>query len=136
MLSYVRGKTTSGMDDDLYNIMPLNAKLAVEQQLGSWSNTVEAIFVTDKAEVSQIRNEVKTPGYALLNLRSSYTWQQVRFDVGIDNVFDKLYYHPLNGAYVGQGTTMPPMASAGSPPWGVAIPGMGRSIYAGVNVKF
>lgn len=136
MLNYVRGKTADGTSDDLYNIMPLNAKLAVEQQLGSWNNTVEAVFVDDKSDVSAIRNEIKTPGYALLNLRSSYTWKQVRFDVGIDNLFDKLYYHPLSGAYVGQGVTMPPSASAGTPPWGVAIPGMGRSIYAGMNVKF
>jgi iron complex outermembrane receptor protein len=136
MLNYVRGKTVSGTDDDLYNIMPLNAKLAVEQQLGNWANTVEAVFVDGKSDVSQIRNEIETPGYALLNLRSSYTWKQVRFDIGIDNLFDKLYYHPLNGAYTGQGTTMPPMVTAGSPPWGVAIPGMGRSIYAGVNMKF
>jgi iron complex outermembrane receptor protein len=136
MLNYVRGKTTDGTPDDLYNIMPLNAKLAVEQQLGSWTNTVEAVFVDGKSDVSAIRNEIKTPGYALLNLRSSYTWKQARFDVGIDNLFDKLFYHPLSGAYVGQGTTMPPTASAGSPPWGVAIPGMGRSLYAGVNYKF
>jgi hypothetical protein len=33
---------------------------------------------------------------------------------------------PLGGAYVGQGTTM----STNGIPWGVAVPGMGRSIYA------
>ncbi|MDP2431903.1 MAG: TonB-dependent receptor [Pseudomonadota bacterium] len=136
MLNYVRGKTADGTSDNLYNIMPLNAKLAVEQQFGNWSNTVEAVFVDDKTDVSAIRNEIKTPSYALLNLRSSYTWKRARFDVGIDNLFDKLYYHPLSGAYVGQGTTMPPTASAGSPLWGIAVPGMGRSIYAGLNVKF
>jgi iron complex outermembrane recepter protein len=136
MLNYVRGKTTSGTADDLYNIMPLNAKLAVEQNLGNWTNTAEAVFVDGKSDVSAIRNEIKTPGYALLNLRSSYTWKQVRFDVGIDNLFDRLYYYPLSGAYVGQGTTMPPGPGAGRPSWGVAIPGMGRSLYAGVNYKF
>lgn len=137
MLSYVRGKTTSGTADNLYNIMPLNAKLAVEQQLGNWINTVEAVFVDGKSDVSAIRNEIKTPGYALLNLRSSYTWKQVRFDIGIDNLFDRLYYHPLGGAYTGQGTTMPPDNTvAGVPDWGVAIPGAGRSLYAGINYKF
>lgn len=136
MLSYVRGKTADGTSDDLYNIMPLNAKLAVDQQLGNWSNTVEALFVDDKSDISQIRNEIKTPGYALLNLRSSYTWKQMRFDVGIDNLFDKLYYYPLSGAYVGQGITMPPGTGVGYPSWGTAVPGMGRSIYAGVNYKF
>lgn len=136
LLSYVRGKTSGGADDNLYNIMPLNAKLAVEQRIGSWINTAEAQFVDGKSDIAQIRNEIKTPGYALFNLRSSYTWKQARFDVGIDNVFDRLYYHPLGGAYVGQGTTMPPVVVAGSPRWGTAVPGMGRSLYAGVNVKF
>lgn len=133
LLNYVRGKTASGTDDDLYNIMPLNAKLAIVQHTGSWTNTVEAQFVDAKDEVSQIRNEMKTGGYGLLNLRSSYAWKQARFDVGVDNVFDRLYNHPLGGAYVGQGRTMPP---TGGSPYGYVVPGMGRSIYAGVNVKF
>ncbi|MDZ7657464.1 MAG: TonB-dependent receptor [Sulfurimicrobium sp.] len=133
MLNYVRGETTSGTDDNLYNMMPLNAKLAVVQSLGNWTNTVEAQFVDAKEDISQVRNELKTTGYGLLNLRSSYAWKQARFDVGIDNVFDRFYNYPLGGAYVGQGTTMPPMGGA---PYGIAVPGMGRSIYAGVNVKF
>jgi len=136
MLNYVRGETSSGADDNLYNMMPLNAKLAVVQRLGSWTNTAEAQFVATKDDVSQIRNEVKTAGYSLLNLRSSYAWKQARFDVGIDNVFDRFYNYPLGGAYVGQGTTMPPEVTAGSPRWGTPVPGMGRSIYAGVTVKF
>ena len=36
------------------------------------------------------------------------------------------------GTYTGQGTTM----GINSIPWGIAVPGMGRSFYAGVNVKF
>ena len=136
MLNYVRGETTSGTDDNLYNMMPLNAKLAVAQQLGDWINTAEVQMVAAKDDVSQIRNEVKTAGYGLLNLRSSYAWKQARFDVGIDNVFDRFYGYPLGGAYVGQGTTMPPEVTTGSPRWGTPVPGMGRSIYAGVTVKF
>jgi iron complex outermembrane receptor protein len=133
VLSYVRGKTTSGTSDDLYNIMPLNARLAVVQRLGSWTNTAEVQLVDAKTAVSQIRDELKTAGYGLLNLRSSYEWKQVRLDVGVDNVFDKFYNYPLGGAYVGQGMTMPPTGGA---PYGIAVPGMGRSLYTGVNVKF
>lgn len=116
--------------------MPLNARLSVTQRQGPWTNLAEVHLVDAKTDVSDIRNEVETPGYALLNLRSSYAWKTVRLDVGIENVFDKLYYYPLGGAYVGQGTTMPPMTTAGSPPWGVPVPGMGRSIYTALNVKF
>ena len=133
MLNYVKGKTRSGTDDNLYNMMPPNAKLAVVQHTGNWTNTAEAQFVDAKNDVSQIRNELKTAGYSLMNLRSSYTWKQARLDVGIENVFNRLYDNPMGGVYVGQGTTMPPTGGA---PYGIAVPGMGRSIYAGVNVKF
>ena len=134
LVNYVRGKTASGKSDDLYNIMPLNAKLAFNHQLGNWNSSAELVVVQGKKDVAEERNELKTPGYGLLNLRSSYTWKQVRFDVGVDNVFDRLYYHPLGGAYVGQGTTMPPLHA--NSPYGISVPGMGRSFYAGVNLKF
>ena len=80
-----------------------------------------------------IRNAgVETPGYGLTNLRGSYSWKQARVDFGVENLFDKLYGLPLGGAYVGQGTTM----SATATPWGIAVPGMGRSFYLGLNYKF
>jgi iron complex outermembrane receptor protein len=130
MINYVNGKNRKS-DDDLYNIMPLNTKLALVQKLGQWTNTAEAQFVKAKSEVADIRKEMETDGYALFNLRSSYELKQVRLDVGIDNVFDKFYRHPLGGAYVGQGSTMGTAVA-----YGTAVPGMGRSFYAGVNYKF
>jgi iron complex outermembrane recepter protein len=132
MLNYVRGETTSGEDDKLYNIMPLNAKLAVVQRLRNWSNSAEVVLVAAKDDVSDIRNEMATAGYGLLNLRSSYQWKQARLDVGVENVLDRFYEHPLGGAYLGEGKTM----SATGVPWGVPVPGMGRSIYTAVNVQF
>lgn len=139
MLNYVRGKTKSGQGDDLYNMMPLNAKLAVLHQLGNWHSNAEVVLVKGKKNVSDIRNELQTSSYALFNLRASYTWSKtLRLDFGVENVFDRLYYHPLGGAYVGQGTTMPPVAgnTVGAPRYGTSVPGMGRSLYAGINVKF
>ncbi len=129
LLSYVRGKNTS-TDGNLYNIMPLNAKLAVVQRQGRWSNTVEAQLVAAKTDVSRVRNELETAGYGLLNLRSSYEWHKVRLDIGIENALDKFYASPLGGAYVGEGSVM------GGGAWGIAVPGSGRSLYAGVTVKF
>jgi iron complex outermembrane receptor protein len=130
-LNYVRGKNrTTG--DNLYNMMPLNAKLAVEQKIGSWTNTLETELVAAKDRVNAERNEVKTSGYGLVHLRSSYAWKQTRFDIGIENLFDRHYFHPLGGAYMGQGKTMSGTGVA----WGLTVPGMGRSLYAGVNYKF
>ena len=51
-----------------------------------------------KTNVSQVRNEVPTAGYGLLNLRSSYEWKQVRLDFGIENVLNRFYTLPLGGA--------------------------------------
>jgi iron complex outermembrane receptor protein len=130
-LNYVRGENeTTG--DNLYGMMPLNAKLAVVQQLGKWTSTAEVQLVAAKTDVSAERNEMETAGYGLLNLRGSYQWKQARLDLGVDNVFDRFYNHPLGGAYTGEGKTM----SGTDVPWGTTVPGMGRSIYIAVNVQF
>ena len=131
VVNYTRGENRD-TGDNLYNIMPLNAKLALTQKRGHLTNTLEGQFVAAKNDVSDVRNEIETAGYSLFNLRSSYEWKQVRLDVGIDNLFDKGYALPLGGAYLGQGMTM----SINGVPWGIAVPGPGRSIYAGVNVQF
>ncbi|MDD5611997.1 MAG: TonB-dependent receptor, partial [Gallionella sp.] len=125
VLNYVNGKNlTTG--DNLYHIMPLNAKLAVEQRWGDWTNTVEAKLVSAHTSVQTARNERQSGGYSLLNLRSSYEWKQMRFDIGVENLLNKFYVDPLGGSYLGQR----PMVA------GIGVPGMGRSINAGVTVKF
>ncbi|MDD2741451.1 MAG: TonB-dependent receptor [Rhodocyclaceae bacterium] len=133
LLNYTNGKNED-TGDELYNIMPLNAKLVIGQKLSGWDNAVELVAVKGKDDGSDVRNEIKTPGYGLTNLRASYTWKRVRLDFGVENLFDKLYTLPQGGAYVGQGTTM--ATNAASMPWGIGVPGMGRSLYTGVNIKF
>jgi len=131
MMNYVRGKNRD-TGDDLYNIMPLNGKLAVAHKKGSWNNTIELELVAKKTRTSDVRNELETAGYGLLHLRSNYQWKQLSIDVGVENALDKLYDHPQGGAYTGQGKTMSGTGVA----WGTQVPGMGRSIYAGFNYKF
>lgn len=131
LLNYVRGENrTTG--DDLYNIMPFNVKLALVQSLGAWSNTAEFQWVAAKKNVSQVRNEMRTGAYGLLNLRSSYEWQHARLDIGIENALDRFYAMPLGGAYVGQGASM----TSNGIPWGVPVPGIGRSINIALNLHF
>lgn len=135
LLNYTRG-TNQTTGSHLYNIMPLNAKLAVTQKMAGWDNSAELVMVQAKDGGSSMRNEIKTPGYALVNLRGSYSWKTVRLDFGVENLFDTFYFLPTGGAYTGQGTTMSNPALPNYPQWGTAVPGMGRSIYVGVNVKF
>jgi iron complex outermembrane recepter protein len=131
LLNYTRG-TNLDTGNALYNVMPLNAKVALTHKLNGWDNSAELVLVQAKDNVSSVRNEIKTPGYSLVNLRASHSWKAVRLDFGVENLFDKLYYLPTGGAYTGQGTTM----SINGIPYGIAVPGMGRSLYVGMNYKF
>jgi iron complex outermembrane recepter protein len=121
---YVHGEDLE-TNGPLYHMMPWNAKLALEHKLGGWTNVVELQLVDDKTRVDTDRLEPLTPGYALVNLRTSYQWERLRFDVGVENVFDELYTPPLGG--IDYTDYLAP---------GHAVPGMGRSIYAGVSMKF
>jgi iron complex outermembrane receptor protein len=130
VVNYVRGKNKD-TGDDLYNIMPLNAKFALEQRLGGWTNVAELKMVSGKDNVQAVRKELETSGYSIVNLYSSYDWTKVRFDFGIENVFDKHYYHPLGGPYLGQGATMGTSVTHGT-----LVPAMGRSVNVGLTFKF
>jgi iron complex outermembrane receptor protein len=101
-------------------------------KLGGFGSSVEMVMAKGKNNISDVRNEIKTAGYILANLRTGYNWKSMRLDFGIENMFDKFYSLPLGGAYTGQGATM----GLNSIPWGVAVPGMGRTFYTALTVKF
>lgn len=131
VINYSNGKNRE-TGDQLYNIMPLNTTLALTQQLGNWSNSLEMVSVQAKNDGSDLRNEIQTPGYTLFNLRLSHRWDNLRVDFGVENLADKFYYLPTGGAYTAQGRTMTINAIG----WGTAVPGMGRSVYTGFNLSF
>ena len=131
VFGYVNGENRD-TGDELYNVHPLHGTLSLGQTLGGWRNALEAEWWGRKDDVSDVRNEIEAASYALLHLRTSYTWRQVRVDAGVENLFDRRYALPLGGAYVGQGSTM----GINSVPWGIAVAGPGRSLYAGVNYSF
>lgn len=133
--SWLRGKNqTTG--DNLYNIMPLSLKFGLEHRIaaggGFLTTALDWEGAASKRRASAVRNELKTAGYGLLHLRGSYEIRQVRVDFGIANLLNKAYALPLGGVYVGQGSTM----MLNTAPWGVAVPGPGRSFYVAFNVKF
>ena len=130
-INYVHGEN-SDTGDKLYNIMPLNGLFTLEHSMNSWRNSIEWKLVSSKDELNAERNEIATSGYGLINLRTSYEFKQARFDFGVENLFDRLYSDPLSGAYIGQGKTMSGTGVA----WGTTVPGMGRSVYAGMTLKF
>lgn len=130
-LSHLRGEDLTSAEP-LYHIMPLHGKLTLTHRLGGWSGTAELVLVDGKDDVSRVRNEIRTGGHGLLNLRGSYAWKRVRLDLAVENVFDRLYFPPLGGAYLGQGNGM----AVNAIPWGMAVPGPGRSVNLALDVRF
>jgi iron complex outermembrane recepter protein len=133
--SYARGENDD-TNDNLYNIMPLNATVTLAQDLGGWHNAIVGEFVGAKSDVSRVRNEMHTAGYGLIHLLSRYERDTWSVELGIDNLLDRDYDAPLGGAYVGQGTTMMVPMPPNEPQWGTPVPGTGRSFYAGVRYGF
>lgn len=129
LLGYVNGENLD-TGDNLYHMMPLNARLALTHRLGGWSNALEVALVNDKSDINELRHEPVTAGYALVNLRTSYEWQNVRFDLGVENLLDKLYYPPLGGVDWADYKADGAMGRI-SP-----VPGEGRSFNAGITLSF
>lgn len=127
--SYTRGRRTDG--GNLYRIAPLTATLAVEERIGSWTHTVETRMVAGKHKTDENRLEVGTGGYALLNLRTQYQWnQRLTVTAGVSNVFDKNYADPFGGVYLSG-------LKAGETDGALqALPGYGRSFDVGVTLRF
>tara|TARA_R110001592_G_scaffold177325_4_gene417607 strand:- start:72 stop:2336 length:2265 start_codon:yes stop_codon:yes gene_type:complete len=130
-LSFIDAENTD-TGEGLYNIVPMQGRLSLTHQLAGWDNSLEWVFAGKKDDLSMVRNEAATDSYSLFNLRASHSWQSVRVDLGVENLLDEFYFLPAGGTYVAQGMTM----SMNGIPFGIGVPGMGRSLYAGVNYSF
>ena len=127
---YVHGEDLT-TQTPLYHIMPIHGSLALEHELGSWSNALALHMVGRKTAVDPIRLEPPTAGYFLLDARTAYEWRHVRLDVAITNVLDRQYDNPLGGTW--QSAPYPPgYGGATFRP----LPAPGRSFDMGVSVKF
>lgn len=128
LLNFTQGQRQDGIN--LYHVMPVNAKLALDHRIGGWTDTIELQLVGTKDRVNSVRNELTTPDYALVNIRGGYQWEHVRLDLGVDNLFNQNYYLPLGGAdlvdYKVGSTTL----------WGYNVKGPGRSFNARLSASF
>jgi iron complex outermembrane receptor protein len=131
---YVHGENVDN-GVSLYHLMPWNTRLALTHRLGGWSSAVELDLVAGKHNVDTVRNELETGAYALVNLRTSYEVDRWRFDLGVQNLFDTYYEHPLGGHYIEptMGNRLPALGGREDKS---NVPGAGRSINVGVTMKF
>lgn len=130
-LNYVRGKRVGSVSDNLYRIAPLNGRAQLTFEESGWMAGIEGVFYASQENVSTFNGEQETPGYALLNLRGSYTpakW--VTIGVGIENVLDREHFDHLGGYSRISNVTSPDVVKGGR------IPGHGRNVYATMAVSW
>lgn len=128
-LAYTRGERS---DDggNLYHIMPLNVKTAVEHATSAWTNRFELEWVDRKDKVDDLRLETETGNYALVNIATEYRWQKFTFRAGVNNLADRDYDLPLGGVYLSGWLAGDRSAQF------AGLPGEGRSVNVGVQYKF
>lgn len=133
-LSYVRGKRAD-IDDDLYRIAPLNARVALTTERGRWSLTTEAVLVAEQDRISAtiVHGETRssnasTPGYGLLNLYGQWeAGDRVQVRVGIENVLDRHYTNHLAGFN---------RVADSDVPFGARLPGPGMNAFAQLRLNW
>lgn len=126
-LDWTRGQRRDG--GSLYQIMPPNLMLALEQRLGGWTHRLQWTGVAAKRRVDETRGEPSTPAYALLDLSTRYEWAPgTTAQLAVRNLFDRAYPQPLGGVNVaalkGGATDIAPLA------------GQGRSLALGLDFRF
>lgn len=124
--SYTRGYRHDGKSD-LYHLMPLNGKIQLLHELDKWSNQITVHLVHKKDQISKLRLEPETAGYALIDLASAYQFtKQLKVELAILNLLDKNYALPLGGIDI-----LNAGARSHTP-----VAGMGRSINTMVSLDF
>lgn len=129
-VSYVRGERRD-TSDSLYRIAPLTARTMLSYVQPTWRLGVEVETVASQSKVSTENEEQKTSGYAVVNLMGNYeATNALTLSAGVNNVFDRNYQDHLGGYNRISVTDNPDIVQ------GDRLPGLGRSVYAGVNLNW
>jgi len=118
-------RTDSGTP--LYQMMPLNLRLAFDEEVKGLSAGFSSEMVDRKSRLDPNRMELRTPGYALFNVHAVYRTKYVQGGFRVDNLFNRLYELPLGGnnldIYSATGSMVP-------------VTGRGRSISINLIATF
>jgi len=126
-LSYVRGIDRDN-GDNLYRIAPLHGTVSLEQHWQAWQSALELAWAAPQHDVAAYNDELTSPGYAVLNLRTGYTFAG-HLDVGlvVENLFDRRYENHLSGIN---------QVLDSDVPFGARVPEAGRFVAVTVGYKF
>lgn len=124
--AYTRGKRKD-IDDDLYRIAAPNIKLNATYFSNNWQANIAWQVFAEQNKVSVINTEVESAGYGLVNASTVYHLDDFSVEIGVNNLFDKLYRDHIAGT---NRVTMAEVAQ------GEKLPGTGRDIYLKLDYQF
>jgi iron complex outermembrane receptor protein len=114
----------------LYQMMPVNVRLAFDEELKGWTAGIGVQAVDRKSNVDPHRFEQTTPGYALFNLHSGYRRGHLQLSAAADNLLNKDYELPLGGV------NFDDFMASGWMSQIKPLTGRGRSFYASLTARF
>ena len=114
----------------LYRMMPLNLRVALDEELRGWAAGFGVQAVDRKSNLDPHRFEQATPGYALFNMHTAYERGHLRVSAFADNLFNKEYDLPLGGVNFDDFMASRWMSQI------KPLTGRGRSIYASLTARF
>lgn len=128
-LAWQRG---DNLDDDvpLAQLSPINGQLTQSWQRDAWRYEAAVRFADDQARVNPDAGEQPTAGYAVFDLRGSWTEGGLTLSLGVDNLFDHTYADFLNR----NRATTDPLATpdlVGEP-----LTEPGRNVWAAAEYRF
>lgn len=124
--AYTRGKRKD-IEDDLYRIAAPNVKLNATYFADNWQANLAWQVFASQDKVSAINTEVASAGYGLVNTSLVYYLGGLSVEVGVNNLFDKLYRDHIAG------TNRVSMAEVAQ---GEKLPGTGRDLYVKLDYQF
>jgi len=94
--AWVHGTRTDA-NTPLYQMMPVNLRLLLDEQWKGLAATAQLEAVDRKSRLDPNRFEQATPGYALFNLSAGYRHGRIDAGVKAENLFNRCYELPLGG---------------------------------------
>jgi iron complex outermembrane receptor protein len=114
----------------LYQMMPLNARVAFDEELKGFAAGLGVQAVDRKSNVDPHRFEQTTPGYTLFNLHASYQRGHLAVSAAGDNLFNKDYELPMGGVNFDDFMASMWMSQI------MPLTGRGRSVFASLRAEF
>jgi len=114
----------------LYQMMPVNARVALDEDLKGFTAGIEVQAADRKRNVDPHRYEQVTPGYTLFHLHAGYQRGHLQASAGADNLLNRNYELPLGGVNFDDFMASGWMSQINP------LTGRGRSAYANLTVQF